>query len=223
MSQRLRERLSYYFERAGLPVRNRRLLFFETALEDPPEPVACSANVGLLTVEDLLRLEYCGGWIPREAAIEKLNAGSCFLAGAFADGRLLAYLWCEFETAHLDFFDLRMPLAEGTVYRAHSFVARDARNQGLFRALIALFIAEARRRGAKRVIACVAPNNARMLSLQSALGSRMYLTARYARIGPWRRYRIEAANGPARLITGDAQQAARALGRLGSFLCRPEE
>lgn len=223
MSQRLRERLSYYFERAGFPVRNRRLLFFETALEHPPEPVACSANVGLLTVEDLLRLEYCGGWIPREAAIEKLNAGSCFLAGAFADGRLLAYLWCEFQTAHLDFFDLRMPLPAGTVYRAHSFVAPEARNQGLFRALVALFITEAKRRGAGRVIACVAPNNRRMLHLQTGLGSRMYLTARYVCIGPWRRYRIEAANGPARLVTRDAQKAARALTGLGSFLCPPEE
>lgn len=218
MSRRLRQRLSCYFERAGVPVRKRELLFFERPLESAPEPPACGAAIDVLSAGDLARLDYCGGWLTREAATRKLNAGSCFLIGAHDAGRLVGYTWCESGTAYLDFFDLELPLPEATVYRAHSFVHPHARNRGIWQAMNARLLAEARARGARRICFCMDPNNAPMLNLQAKLGVRHYLAASYLRLGPWRRYRLVTAVAGERLVTRSPAEAGKALIRFGSAL-----
>jgi ribosomal protein S18 acetylase RimI-like enzyme len=203
-------KLLYYLNRLGLAIHRRRLQFFQAPVHELDHE-ATGTEIGVLGMEPLAGLEYCGGWLGRHEALGKLASTPCWLVGAHRAGRLVGYLWGELDVADVGFFDLRIPLPEGVAYLSHVYVAPEARGQGLYVAMCAKFMAEARRRRVERVFLCVDPINSPMIRHQRRLGFRHYLSASYLRCGAWRRYRIETPEGEPVLSAGEPEAAALRL------------
>lgn len=179
-------------------------------------PAPGRARVEVADEETLRSLQYCGGWLTREEALRQIAQPASWVVVAHEEGRLLGYAWGEQWSADLSFFDLEIPLPPDTVYAAHYFVDPEARGRGLARAIQCELLAEARCRGAGRVILCVDARNDPMNKLQKQLGMRAYMHAHYLRLSGWRWYRMEPAGGGKPVTTGDMAEAAEVILHLGS-------
>jgi GNAT superfamily N-acetyltransferase len=206
-------RLSYYFERAGLPVRRRELLVFEKELRagEADSPEVPGAVLSCPSASELQDMNYPGGWLSKEEAIEWLRTRDCQMLAASRDGAIAAYCWVETEYAELSFFDLRSPLLREEVYISHVFVTPGTRGSGLGTAIVGAALAMAASQGKRRAtIACVRGNQP-MRAMFARQGWTWFQTVAYLRGAWFRLFSVSDAEGRTRRYLSPASAAAPVL------------
>jgi GNAT superfamily N-acetyltransferase len=195
------ERVRCFLERSGYPLRNRALLFFDKRLaEDNSAPATEHAplRISALSAGDLRSMDYPGGWLSHDEAVEWMRTRDCQIFAGWSDGRITAYCWVERDYADLSFLDHRSQLASDTVYVSKVFVSRGARGTGIGSAIVRTAVHESGRQGKRRaVIACV-PANQAMRAILVRDGWTCFQKTSYLRAAWVRTNRISAMNQPAR-------------------------
>jgi len=176
---------SYYLQRIGFPVRNRRLLLFDLPLPTAPRSAADGDwQVRQLSSDDIRRLDYPGGWLTRDVAFDRAKSRRCTVVGAVRGSTLGAYCWVEADYADLAFFDLRVQLGPGTWYLSHVYTSPEHRGTGIGRAVVGVAGELAMAQQCRRLVAVCDPNNTPVIRLFTSLGWHAGDSMHYLRVGP---------------------------------------
>lgn len=214
-----RDSLRYYLEeRIHFPLHRRELLFRERRLS--PSDAAVESVIGRyqlrwISGSELTGMEFPGGFITKERALQWLSKKPCKLAGVFDGGRLVGSCWLEMQYVDLDFLDVRCPLAGSDVYVSKLAILPGQRF-GLGRALMQAAIAEAARQGRRRIIGAHVPENAKVQAIYAAQDWTCYQRVSYVRAGFLRRYIITRESDGKRSTYYSAGKAAEAIPNLFS-------
>ena len=166
----------------------RRLVLYERDLGEPASGRATPAEAvryGFLSADQLD--EYAVLRPGRRAhAAARLAAGDrCF--ATWLDGRLAAVRWLATGSPHVEYLDLRVPLAADEIYHYDTFTAPAVRRRGVSAASQDALASVLREEGYRWVVRAVLPENRAAIADAARAGYVACGRIGYVRIGTWRR------------------------------------
>ncbi len=187
----------------------RRMFLFARRVDTPGPKAATSFPVvcSLLGIADIpAYCEFSRGESPLTVR-RRLAAGHiCFVARR--NGRIVHARWAAFRNVWINYLNCPLSVAADEAYVYASHTACDMRGRNLSPTCAAWMIQNLKRRGYRRLLAVVVPENKWGVRAIQKAGYHQLGTLGYIRIGPWRHDFFRASNMP--VIPGKSVLTERA-------------
>jgi RimJ/RimL family protein N-acetyltransferase len=162
----------------------RRLVLFETVLDEPPEPAASSRPLEFRFLSEADVDEYARlrpDRAPVEAAARLHRGDRCY--GAWYGPRIVAARWITEGETEIEYLARRVVFAERTVYRYDAYTSPDYRGRGIIGAVGTRLIREIWAEGTRRVIGTSLPENLPSRRMLEKEGLRPLAKIGYVKLG----------------------------------------